>query len=550
MAHAVRTGERAAPSLRAVAWFPAAILAFALAACTSQRSTEQGHPAGLGRRVLEGKVRALHASPDGAWLAVLDRCGEAAAPFLPPGTGSCDLEVVPSAGGARVRVAGAVTTLPQGVAWADRLAALAQYDYPSGSGTLVEWRPGAAAREIAGGVSFYAFGAGGELAFVAAGELSVATADAPPRVVPGTTGAASFELAPLASPRGAGGSPVAVLVRRRAAAGGELLAVPASGRARAVAAPVADYGYARRGDRFAFTVVQRDGAELRVSTARLDARAAAVARGVRAFAFAPEGDALAYVSDALPGKQGDLHVRDGRGADRLLGKDVGEFGWATAAARLVWLEGYDPRVRSGTVGAGGPDLAPRTFGAHVSDVAISSDGRHVAFLQHTTRGGYSVDLRLAHLDAPGPPRADLVSAGVFGFAFSPDARWLYYRTRCTENADACDVERIPAGGLPAGAKPQVIAQGPRSFDLDPRDPERVVLAWKRGDGDALDLGVWDHGALVRVDTRVLAGSAQLLGPDGRRIAYAVVDPARAGVYVAALPERRAEAAPPPSVDGR
>ena len=311
--------------------------------------------------------------------------------------------------------------------------------------------------------------------------------------------------------------------------------VPASGRARPVAAPVADYGYARGGERFAFTVEGKDGAELRLAPARVDARPVAVARAVRAFTFAPDGAALAYVSNAAPGKQGDLHVHGPGGKDVLLGKDVGEYAWAAAAPRLAWLEAYDPRIRSGTAGAGGPDLAPRTYAAHVSDVEISPDGKHLAFLQHTTRGGYSVDLGLAHLDAPGPQRAEAVAAGVFGFAFSPDARWLYYRTRCTANADACDVERIPAAGLAPGAKPERVAQGPRSFDVDPRDPERLVLAWKRGDGAAVDLAVWDHGALVRVDTHVRAGLARLLGPDGRRLAYVVVEPARAGVYVATLP---------------
>jgi hypothetical protein len=516
----------------------AAALAIALAGCGDRRAKQEAPPAGLGARVLEGKVRALRASPDGAWLAVLQRCADGAAPFLPPGTASCELVVVPAAGGEPTRVAGAVTTLPHGLAWGDRLAALGAYDYPTASGTLVEWRPGGGARELAGGVTFYAFGPGGELGFVAAGELSFASPGAPPRAVPGTTGAATFELAPaLAGPARAGGAPVTALVRRRAATGGELLAVAGGGRAQPLAAPVADYGYARTGERFAFTVIGKDGAELRVAPARLDARAVPVGRAVRAFSFAPDGGALAYVSDALPGKQGDLHVLGTGGRTTRLGRDVGEFRWAAAAPRLVWLEEYDPRVRSGTAGAGGPELAPRTFGAHVSDVEISPDGKHVAFLQHTTRGGYSVDLGLAHLDGGGPPRADVVAAGVFGFAFSPDGRWLWYRTRCTENADACDVERIPAGGLAAGASPEVVAKDARSFDLDPRDPDRLVLAWKRG--DAVDLGVWQGGALVRVDTHVLPGSAQLLGPDGRRIAYAVVDPRRPGVYVATLPARDA-----------
>ncbi len=55
----------------------------------------------------------------------------------------------------------------------------------------------------------------------------------------------------------------------------------------------------------------------------------------------------------------------------------------------------------------------------------------MACLRHTTEGGYSVDLELAAVE--GDPRAAprKVARGVFGFAFSPDGGWLYYRTRCT-----------------------------------------------------------------------------------------------------------------------
>ena len=153
-----------------------------------------------------------------------------------------------------------------------------------------------------------------------------------------------------------------------------------------------------------------------------------------------------------------------------LAREVGEFRWAAGAPRLTWLERYDPRVRSGTAGAGGLDAPARTFASHVSDIEISPDGRKVAFLQHSTRGGYSVDLGLAHLD-PATTQTT-VATGAFGFAFSPDARWLYYRTRCVRNAEACDLERIPAAGLAPGAAPERIADGVKSFEFDPRDPER------------------------------------------------------------------------------
>jgi hypothetical protein len=217
----------------------------------------------------------------------------------------------------------------------------------------------------------------------------------------------------------------------------------------------------------------------------------------------------------------------------VLARDVGEFRWATRAPRLAWLERYDPRVRAGRAGAGGPDLPARTVADGVSELELSADGKHLAWLQHTTRGGYSVDLALAALDAPREAAPRAVAQGVFGFAFSPDARWLYYRTRCTRNAEACDLERVPADGA-APAKPEVIAQGVKSFEFDPRDPGRLLVGWQRMDRVALDVAVWKDGKLTSIDTVVLPGSARFLGPDSRRMVYAVADPKRAGVYVAEL----------------
>jgi hypothetical protein len=302
---------------------------------------------------------------------------------------------------------------------------------------------------------------------------------------------------------------------------------------RPLAAATGEYAFAPVGGAFAFTTQGRDGFELRLVAG---ARAATTGRQVRSFAFSPAGEALAFVAEARPGEQGNLHVvATGGGPDAILAKEVGEYRWASRASRLAWLEGYDPRVRSGALGAGGPAFAPRKFGKNVSDFALSSDGVHLAFLQHTTRGGYSVDLGLVHLDGPKDAPPATVAQGVFGFAFSPDGKWLYYRTRCTRNGEACDLERVPAGGLGGGAKPEAIAQGVKSFDFDPRDPERLLVGYQRMDLAALDIAVWKGGKLTAVDRAVLPGSAQFIGPDSRRVAYVVVHPKRQGVYVAEVP---------------
>jgi hypothetical protein len=75
----------------------------------------------------------------------------------------------------------------------------------------------------------------------------------------------------------------------------------------------------------------------------------------------------------------------------------------------------------------------------------------------------------------------------------------------------------------------------KSFEFDPRDPGRLLVTWQRADLAALDLAIWKGGVLTAVDQGALPGSIRFLGPDSRRLAYAVVQPRRAGVYVATLP---------------
>jgi hypothetical protein len=509
----------------------------ALGGCAAAKDPSQES----GRPVVAGPVRAFVASPDGAWLAYLDGCREARASVLPPRTASCELAVVPAAGGSAQRIAEAVTTLPHGLAWSREgtLAALAAYDYPSASGTLVVWRAGAA-RSLAPGVTFHGFGPNGELGFAAGGKLSfLLPGEAAPREVRGAEHVASFELAPEGL---AGCAPADARLRLAAretrASGGRLLGAGCDlGAVRVLeSGQVGEYAFSRASARLAYTVQEKDGAALKVVTTAAGSAARALGKRARTFAFSPSGRSVAFLGDAAPGKQGDLFLAAEGGSAALVAREVGELAWARDAERLAWLERYDPRVRSGRLGVGGPGLAPRALAENVSDFELSPDGAHAAYLQHTTRGGYSVDLALADLtagkDAPAPRP---VAQGAFGFGFSPDGRWLYYRTRCVRNAEACDLERVPAAGLAPGAKPEAVALGVKSFEFDPRDPERLLLTWQRADMVALDVGVWAKGKVTSVATYAAPGSARFLGPDSRRLAYVVIHPKRQGLYVAELP---------------
>jgi len=482
-------------------------------------------PRGLGRRVVEGEVLALRASPDGAWLALLHRCAPVKDRTLPPGTASCDLAVVPAAGGEARRVARGVTTLAPGFAWSatgHALAALDGYDHAEARGALVVWADGEP-RRVAGGVSFYALDrAGARAGFVSGGQLFLApVAGRDAEAVAGAERVTTFEFG--------GGDGVALLARRAGAAGGDLLAVSGRGTV-SVATQVRDYGFAGDGARFAFTAGAAQA--LAVATPAAPRPAATLGRAVQSFLFSPRGDAIAYVADAAPGRQGDLWVASlPAGAPVRLAQRVGEPRWSGDGSRLAWLQDYDPRSRAGVLGVGGPGLKPASVARNVSDFDLTSDGAWVAYLVHETAGGYSVDLGLARVGGGGKPAT--VSRGVFGFSFSPDGRWLYYRTACIREAEACDLDKVAVA--PQGAKAERVAEGVKSFEYAPGRPDRLLVSWARKDRVALALALWEGGKLTALDTYARPGSAQFLGGDPGRLAWVVVEAKRAGAYVAQVP---------------
>jgi WD40-like Beta Propeller Repeat len=507
-----RSFRRLGPSRTGVA-----CLALGLAAACARSEA----PPGLGRRVAEGAVAALRASPDGAYLAFLHRCQPVKDRTLPPGTASCELAVAPAAGGAAKRIALGVSTLSDGFAWGAAghvLAALGEYDPAEGRGALFVWW-GGDPRRVAAGVSFYAVDRGGRVGWVSGGQLFLAGAEASaPAPVAGAAEVATFEFG--------GKDGLDLLARRSARAGGVLLAVR-GGAASPVAPDVRDYGFARGGGRFAFT----SGTSQALAVASSDRLrpGAPIGHDVHEFLFSPRGDAIAYVADAKPGRQGDLWLEAPGAPPRRVAERVGEPRWSADGSRLAWLQGYDPRSRTGMLVVGGPTAKPVVLAKNVSDFDLTPDGASVAYLVHETAGGYSVDLGLAQ---PGGAARSIVSKGVFGFGFSPDARWLYYRSSCVREAESCDLFRVPASGMAPGAKPDAVVQGVKSFDFAPGRPDRLLVSWARKDRVALDLAVWEGGKLTAVDTYALPGSVQFLGDDPGRIAYAVVEPKRAGVYVA------------------
>jgi hypothetical protein len=446
---------------------------------------------------------------------------------------ACDLVVAPVAGGAGARVAEGVTSLEAGFAWGPdgSIAALADFDHTAGAGTLVLARPGGAPVRLAPGVAFYAFGPRGELGYVSRGALHVAPPGGDPAPVAGGAPVATFEFDPAVAGR--------LLARRPTAQGGELILAGAGPARVETPAPAGDYAWSPDG-RFAAAMVRGEGGAWDLALWRAgQGRPATLGRDVQSFAFARDSSAVAFLAGMSPGKPGDLLVAPlagvgdpGRAAAALVARGVGEMRWAAGAPRLSWLQDFDPRVRAGTLAVGGPGLRPVVLGRNVTAWDVSPGGERVAWLEHVTAGGYSVDLKFASASG-GEPAS--VARGVFGFDFSPDGRWLYYRSSCVRNAEACDLHRVPVADAAPGRGPERVAEGVKSFEFDRSGPGRLLLGYARKDLPALDLAVWRDGKIAAVDRMVLPGSARFLPPDGRRVAYVGVEPKRAGVYVADVP---------------
>jgi hypothetical protein len=263
-----------------------------------------------------------------------------------------------------------------------------------------------------------------------------------------------------------------------------------------------------------------------------------VARDVGSFAFSPDGAWLAAVAGVVPGTGGSLvavPVRPapgGAGESIQVARAVGPFHWAAGAPRLAWLEGFDARVHAGRLSSARPGEAPVVHGDRITSFELAPGGAQLAYVRHVTEGGYAANLDLSPSGSATP---GTVTRDAAGFAFSPDGRFLFYRAGCASSGDGCALFRVPAAGPGPAQVPERLADGVASFAVAPGRSDRALVAFARRDGAGVDLSAWVGGRLVPLDGKVLPGSAVLLPPDGKRVAWIGTAPERPGVFVADLP---------------
>ena len=326
--------------------------------------------------------------------------------------------------------------------------------------------------------------------------------------------------------------------RAPSSAGGQLaLLDEQAGTRRAVAERASDYAFAADGALGLLGAPGPKGGDRPLSVLEPGADTPRELGRATSFAFAPTGRTLLALSTAkAPGEAtGDLLRLDrGGGAPQELGARAADFVFAPSGDAL-FLARYDLRSRAGTLSlapAGGG--AVRAIAPRVQGFTLGPQGRRVFFLvQAPSRGDYKLELWTADLSSTAAPRK--IDEGVYGYEPSPDGVQLYWKARCAMGPRSCSLFRAPVNG---SAPPVDVANDVAGFDLS-RDGNRLLLASAHhGSRRSVDLSWLPASAPGKTKAAPLAvdvdPSARFLDAQGTRMALAVIEPGKAGVYLAAV----------------
>lgn len=497
---------------------------------------------GKGRVIAEGPAREVIAAPGGgaiAWLADPAQAKERGvhAPdhiYVGTATFFAGGDPIPLGRGVAT-VAGTFFFSPTG----DHVGALTSWDFSKGEGTLVIGSTETQkVRTVAPGVSFFAFSRDGDwLGYVSRGTLHVQPAKGGEAVAISKE-IATFEFAPDGEQ---------LLARKRSLAGGQLLLAGRDGQEapRVLASKVNDYKWSADGETIAYTARSEEGGnDLFVADAAGKPRR--VGEGVPSFSFSPRGAHLAFIGDTSPSKQfGDLYVlaAGAKGAEKI-GETVTEYAFSADDERIAWLDRYRAESRGGTLkwraveGGEAEELA-----ANVPSFLWSPDGENLAYIQRVLQPVFSVDLFLAEVGGE-EAKIFTIAKGVFGYSFTKDSERLFLRTECVRSGRVCELYSVEVADPASTVKK--VAGRIHTYEPDPVDESVLMITYARVDGDALDLGVapadGSAGAIM-LDRMVIPGT-KILGGTAPRIAYAVLEKDRMGIYVADIPDfERAAAAP-------
>lgn len=503
----------------------AIVAAAALAGCKTQ-----GPPPyeGEGKAVALGPAREVIAAPVGdavAWLAdpaqALER-GIAAPDHIYVGTATFGRP-----GGKPVALGPGTSSGPGGFSFSPDgrwIGALTQWDFRNSRGSLVvgDVETGSV-RPVAADTSFFAFSADGAwLAYVSGGTLYLQPAEGgeSQRV---TTEVATCEFSPDGS---------ALLARKRHLAGGQLVAYGIEdAKLRELGRNVADYRWSPDGERFAYTARAEEGGGYDLFVALAEGAPRKVGSGVTSFLFSPQGEHLAFAGGVSPEKQlGDLFLLIGDAKEPVqVGKDAMDYAFDPTGRRIAWLDGFRTQSRSGNLAWADvrSDAKAKRIAGDVPSYTWSPEGDALAFVQRVFQPIFSIDLFLARLDED---EAVGIAKGVFGYSFTPDGERLLFRTECIRNGRDCTLQSVPVDS--PHSEPTSLTRRIYTYHLSP-DGKWFLITYMRIQQDALDLAVIpaDGSAPPKMIDRLVLPGTQFVG-DPPRIAYAVIEQDRLGVYQA------------------
>ncbi|HUJ26847.1 MAG TPA: hypothetical protein VLW85_12565, partial [Myxococcales bacterium] len=389
----------------------------------------------------------------------------------------------------------------------DEVAFLSAWRFRAGEGELWTASAGSEPVQVAPQARAFAWSPdGSQLAFVAPDRLGIRGRT--PLPLPG--------LAEIAwSPDGK-----RLAARSSASSGGKLYVVePLSGSLREIAAGTSDFAFAADGTLAALGPAAPKGGDR-----PLLVNGKEIARAT-AFSFAPDGREVALLStQKQPGEAyGDLlRLKLPGGEPQPVASRVSDWRWGPAGD-LLCLARYDLRARAGTLVAGGREIAAKVQG-------FSIFGRRILYLvQAPQKGDFKLELWGLDLASQQPPHK--IDEGVYGWDLSGDT--LFYKARCAGGPRACALLRVPF----AGGQPETLAADVAGFDLSADGARILVEAPHRGASRAVDLSVIPSAGpplplpLKRFVEEV-DPSARFVDAAGKRVAFAVTTPQKAGVYLA------------------
>jgi hypothetical protein len=253
-----------------------------------------------------------------------------------------------------------------------------------------------------------------------------------------------------------------------------------------------------------------------------------LSKGTSQFVYSPDGKWLARNEGFRPDTMGSLVVGPATGGEaKAVGERPLNFAFSPDSKSLAALVSWDTRARVGKLAVASlPATSVQRMDERALEFAWDPTGRFVAYSAQVLKPIFSVDLFLHKVGEKGSKK---VEAGVYGWSFAPKDDFLMFRTHCTREGRACDLDVLD---LDKGGAPQKVLESVYTFKTSP-DAKRLLFTYARTDSDSYDAAIFDLGTKKRLtlDERAML-PLLFAAKDGSRVVYLIRGGGRDGLYLA------------------